>query len=91
MGLDVTGGLAKAVGKLPAEFQPVLNSLMDRIAELERQSAKDMDALADKVIAALVPQAQAITQTVNAVADQTLTLLRQVDGATITINLKGNQ
>jgi len=85
--MDLTGGLAQEVSKLPAEFQPVITALMDRIAQLEAQTAKDVDAIADKVIAAMVPQAQALTQTVNAVADQAMTLIRRLDGAQVTVKL----
>lgn len=85
--MDVTGGLAEQVGKLPAELQPVIAALMDRIDALEKQSAADMDQLATKIIAALVPQAQALTQTVNAVADEALTVIRRLDGATLTVKL----
>lgn len=88
--MDVTGGLSKAVEALPAELQPILNSAFDRIAVLEAKIAADENALADKIIAALVPQAQAMTQTVNAVGDeftqlirQALKLLGRVDGASI--------
>jgi len=35
--MDVTGGLADAVGKLPSEFQPVLNSLITSISDLEQK------------------------------------------------------
>lgn len=80
-------GLKAAVAALPGEVQPVLTALMDRIDALEAKEAADLDALADKVIAALTPQLQAITQTVNAVADQAMTIIRRVDGATVTVKL----
>ena len=80
-------GLKAAVAELPAEIQPVLSALMDRIDALEAKEAADLNALADKVIAALTPQLQAITQTVNAVADQAMTVIRRVDGAQITVKL----
>lgn len=80
-------GLKAAVAALPAEIQPVLGALMDRIDALETQSAKDTQAIADKVLAALIPQLQAITQSVNAVADQALGVVRRIDGFTITMKL----
>ena len=87
MGLDVTGGLAEQVAKLPAEMQPILSALMDRIAALEAQTAKDTEAIADKVIAALVPQLQALTQTANAVAGEAMAIIRRIDGAAVTVKL----
>lgn len=82
-------GLKAAVAALPAELQPVLSALMGRIDALEAKEAADLDALADKVIAAVIPQLQAMTQTVNAVADQAMTLIRRVDGASMTVKLGG--
>lgn len=83
-------GIQAALKAVPAEAQPLIKMLMDRMDALEAQTAKDAQALAaqidaavEKVIAALVPQAQAMTQTVNAVADQAMTLLRRLDGASI--------
>lgn len=88
--MDVTGGLAKEVAALPAELQPVLTAAFDRCAALEAKIAADENALANKIIAALVPQAQAMTQTVNAVGDEFTQLIRQalkligrVDGLSI--------
>jgi hypothetical protein len=80
-------GLKAAVAALPAEIQPILATLLDRIDALEAQTAKDTKAIADEVIAALVPQAQALTQTVNAVANQAMTLIRRIDGASMTVKL----
>lgn len=81
--MDFTGNLSGAISALPAEAQPLIKFLMDRLDALESKEAADLNALADKVIAAVVPQLQAVTQTFNAVADQTLSLLRRVDGASI--------
>lgn len=80
-------GIQKAMAAVPAEVQPLIQYLMDRTDQLEAQTAKDTRAIADKVIAALVPQVQAMTQTVNAVADQAMTLIRRLDGATVTVKL----
>ena len=46
---------------------------------LESQTAKDTQAIADKVIAALVPQLQAVTQTANDIGWQALDLIRAVE------------
>lgn len=93
--MDVTGGAGKqlsdAIGKLPAEIQPVFMALMDRIDQLETKTAQDISQIADKVIAALVPQAQALTQTVNTVADQGLTLIRELMARGVTIQLGSDQ
>lgn len=80
-------GIQAALKAAPAEVQPLLQLLMDRLDAPEAQSAKDTKAIADELIAALVPQAQAMAQTVNAVADQAMTLLRRLDGASATIRL----
>lgn len=85
--MDVTGGLSEAVKNLPVEARPLIAEIMDRLGALEAQTAKDTEAIADKVIAALVPQVQAVTQTLNAVADEVLTVVRRIDGATITVRL----
>ena len=46
--MDLTGGLAAT---LPADIK----LLMDRVAALESQSAKDANLIADKLIAAITP------------------------------------
>ena len=93
--MDVTGGLAQEVAKLPTEIQPVVTNivqaLMDRVDQLETKTAQDISQIADKVIAALVPQAQALTQTVNTVADQGLTLIRELMARGVTIQLGSDQ
>ncbi len=83
--MDLTGNLAGAVAALPKEvgdvLGPILKASFDRIDALEAKEASDMNALADKVIAALTPQLQAITQTVNEVGGESLALIRRiVDG-----------
>lgn len=85
--MDVTGGLAEQVAKLPEEIQPVLNQLLDRLDKLEAATVKDVEVIAQRVNDALVPQLQAVTQTINSVADQVMSLLRKIDGASITIKL----
>lgn len=92
--MDLTGGLAGEVAKLPAEFQPVLNALMDHIAQLEAQTAKDVDAIADKVIAGLTPsvnQAVAavntLTVTASAAVTEIVNTARRINGAKITVDL----
>jgi hypothetical protein len=90
--MDVTKSLADAVNALGPQEKIIVTTLMDRMDALEAKSAADMASMADKVIAALVPQAQAMTQTVNAVADQATTALREflalvkrIDGAKIVL------
>jgi hypothetical protein len=91
MGIDVTGNaggqIAAAMAALPAEAQPLIASLMDRIDALEAKEAADLNALADKVIAAVTPQLQAITETVNGLTDQALGVVRRIDGLTLTMKL----
>lgn len=84
---DFTGGLAKAVEALPAEFQPVLTAMMDRIATLEAQGAKDIGAIADKVIAAILPEVQGMRVEFSAAVQETLVLIRRVNGLTVTVAL----
>ena len=80
--MDVTGNLSGAVAALPKEaaeaMGPVLQAAFDRIQQLEERAATDTNVIADKVIAALVPQLQAITGTVNEIGGEALALLRQV-------------
>lgn len=82
-----TDELVKAAQALPIEVQSVVLPILDRIGQLEAQAAKDTNAIADKVIAAVVPQIQALTETANAVADQAMSLLRRIDGASVTVKL----
>ena len=76
-------GLQAALKALPAETQsalmPLLSAIFDRMDALESQTAKDTQAIADKVIAALVPQLQAVTQTANDIGGQALDLIRAVE------------
>jgi predicted metal-dependent phosphoesterase TrpH len=85
--MDFTNGLAQEVAKLPAELQPILVAVVDKVAEIETKTAGDIQAIAKQVIDALVPQVQAVTQTANAGISETLALIRRLDGATITIRL----
>lgn len=80
-------GIQKAMAAAPAELQPLIQYLMDRTDALEAQAAKDTEAIADKVIAAVVPLGQAMVQTVNNVADEAMTLIRRFDGASMTVKL----
>ena len=66
------------LSKLPAEFQPVISGLMDRIDALEAQSAKDTQAVADKLIAALTPMVKEAVDSVNTL---TVTVATSVDEA----------
>lgn len=68
--------------------------LIARVAALEAQSAKDVNAIADKVIAALTPLVKEGVDAVNTLTitssnavDQALRLLRRVNGAAITVTL----
>ena len=70
----------------------VVSGLMDRIAALEAQSAKDTNAIADKLIAAVLPVIQAagasvdtMTLTVNASATEFLRLAKRIDGAKLVL------
>ena len=56
MGLDVTGDLGAkitaAMAALPAEVQPLIQTLMDRLDALETKSAADAANLANTALAA---------------------------------------
>ena len=85
--MDLTGGLSQAIAALPAEAQPLVTMLMDRLDALEAQGARDSKAIADSVTAALVPQIAAMTATVNEVGGEMLTFLRRLDGASVKLTL----
>jgi hypothetical protein len=92
--MDFTGGLSQAVSQLPAEFQPVLTAVMDRLAALEAQGAKDSQILAQQVIdgvkSAIQPAVEAVNTvalTVNASVTEITALARRIDGATFTAKL----
>ncbi len=92
--MDVTGGLAGEVAKLPAELRPVMEALMDRVMQAEAQSAKDAAAIADRVLAGLAPMVQqavdgvnTLTLTVDASVQEIVGLARRIDGAKVTIAL----
>jgi allophanate hydrolase subunit 1 len=80
--------------KLPAEAQPIIKQLLDRVDALEAQSAKDISAIADKVIAGLGPKVDevvtavnTITLTVNASVVEITALARRIDGAKLKFEL----
>lgn len=92
--IDVTGGLAQEVAKLPAELQPILSALLDRITQLETQTSKDVDAVADKIIAALTPivkqavdAVNTLTVTASSAVGEIVNTARRVNGAKLTIEL----
>lgn len=71
-----------------------LTSALARIADLEAQTAKDVDAIADKLIAALLPEAQAarasvdqLTVVCSASVTEVLALARRIDGAALSFKL----
>jgi hypothetical protein len=71
-----------------------LNQALDRIAQLETQTAKDVDAIASKVIGGLSPLVKEATDaintvalTVNATATIAQNVIRRLDGATATLKL----
>jgi Flp pilus assembly protein TadG len=84
--LGVQADLAKAQGALAL--------MADRIAALETQTAKDVNAIADKVIAAVLPEVQGARASVDQLAvvvsasvQETLVLVRRIDGAGFTFKL----
>ncbi len=79
---------------LPAEVQPIFEQLMNRIDTLEAQGAKDVNAIADKIIAAVGPKVDAaveavntLTLTANASVVEVTALARRIDGASATFKL----
>ena len=85
--MDLTGGLAAT---LPADIK----ALMDRVDALEAQSAKDVQAIADKVLAELKPMIQSMVDAVNtltvtggAAVQETMTTVRRLDGMTVIVKL----
>ena len=70
-------GIQAALKAAPAELQPLITEMLDRMDALEAKAAADENALADKLIAAVVPQIQAITQTINEAISEVLGLARQ--------------
>lgn len=82
--MDVTGGLAQQVSKLPAEMQPIIMAVMDRVAALEAQSAKDANAIADKLIAAILPEIQGARVEFSAAVQEMLVTVKRLNGAVVT-------
>lgn len=71
-----------------AKAQASLDEALTRIATLEAQSAKDVGAITDKVIAALLPEVKAarasidqLTLVASASVTEALALARRIDGA----------
>lgn len=84
--------------KAAQQADATAKTLIDRIAALEAQSARDVNAIADKVIAAVLPEVQKtrgsietcldnITLTVNASVTECLAMARRLDGANMTFKL----
>ena len=83
-------GVTEAAATIPADIQ----LLMDRVATLESQSAKDVQAIADKVLAELKPMVQSVVDAANALVvtvdgsvTETLALIRRIDGMKVTVTL----
>lgn len=81
-------GLQKAIDDLSAK----LNEQQDRIAQLETQIAKDVNAIADKVIAAVLPEVQGARASVDQMAvvisasvTEALNLAKRLNGATLSL------
>jgi hypothetical protein len=92
--MDITGGLAKEIAALPAELQPIINGLLQRIDSLEAQIARDANAIADKVIEALAPRVDeavkavnTMTITVGCAADLAIRTIQRVDGMSVAVKL----
>lgn len=84
--LGVQADLAKA--------QTSLVAMADRVQALETQAARDVNAIADKVIAAVLPEVQGarasvdqLTLVASASVQETLVLVRRIDGAAFTFRL----
>ena len=67
-------GVTEAAATIPADIK----LLMDRVDVLEAQSAKDTQAVADKLIAALTPMVKEAVDSVNTL---TVTVATSVDEA----------
>ena len=72
-----------------SDLSAVVNQQQDRLAALEGQVAKDVNAITDKVTAALLPELQGarasidqMTVVINAAVTEALALARRIDGAT---------
>lgn len=79
---------------LPAEVQPIIEHLLDRIDALEARASQDVDRFADKIIAAVGPKIDSavdavntITLTVNASVVEITRLARRIDGASAIFRL----
>jgi hypothetical protein len=84
-----------------AELQKATTAQSEKIAALEAQVAKDVNAIADKVIAALTPMmsqacasVDALTVTASSAIDEinnsvrdALEVVKRVDGATVIVKL----
>ncbi|HXE05763.1 MAG TPA: hypothetical protein VN579_07245 [Bryobacteraceae bacterium] len=77
-----------------AKTQAALNEAVNRISQLEVQSAKDVNAITDKLIAAVLPEVRAargsidqLTMTLSASVQEALVTIRRINGATIKFEL----
>lgn len=79
-----------------SQMEAALSALMDKVAALEAQGARDTNAIADKLIAAIVPLVQSgvdkvtstvdtLTVTVNSSIMEALRLAKRIDGAKIVL------
>ena len=92
--IDVTGGMAQAIARLPQEMQPVLTALMLSMTDLETKAAKDESAIAQQVIDGLAPMVKqavdgvnTLTLTLDASVQEIVTLARRIDGMSVSVKL----
>lgn len=83
-------GLQNAVNKL----QQTADEQQQKIATLESQVAKDVNQIADKVIAAVMPEVEKLRQSfdslilvVDASVTEALGVVRRINGASVTVKL----
>lgn len=87
-------GIQSALKAAPAELQPLLDHLLDRVDALETRGVDDVKSIASQVIAGLSPMVKQATDAVNTltiVASASVTevtaLIRRIDGARFTLKL----
>ena len=78
-----------------AKTQAALNQALDRIGQLEAQTAKDVSAIIDGLKSAILPEVAAarqsidtLTVTASAAVTEELALVRRIDGATVTTTIR---